>query len=144
MPSKLKHNVIFFFSYPGSDPLNVSQSGQPLGSIRVRRVGSILMDQRGHLQGGKARWRLCVWADLRRKAGEASRWRAEPSVWRGGEGSGPTRFLLLSCPPNLQGLKRRSERRMRKKESQNEKKWRWRLYLCGTGESRDCIRSPAV
>lgn len=50
----------FFFSYPGSDPLNVSQSGQPLGSIGVRRVGSILMDQRGHLQGGKARWRLCM------------------------------------------------------------------------------------
>lgn len=55
---EVKAQCLFFFFYPGSDPLNVSQSGQPLGSICVRRVGSILMYQRGHLQGGKAQWRL--------------------------------------------------------------------------------------
>lgn len=45
---------VFFSFYPGSDPLNVSQSGQPLRSVCIRGVGSILMHQRGHLQGGKS------------------------------------------------------------------------------------------
>lgn len=45
---------VSFSFYPGPDPLNVSQSGQPLRSVRVRGVGSILMHQRGHLHGGKS------------------------------------------------------------------------------------------
>lgn len=45
---------VFFSFYPGPDPLNVSQSGQPLRSVCVRGVGSVLMHQRGHLQGGKS------------------------------------------------------------------------------------------
>lgn len=46
--------VFSFLFYPGPDPLNVSQPGQPLGSVCVGGVGSKLMHQRGHLQGGKS------------------------------------------------------------------------------------------
>lgn len=37
-------------SYPNSGPLDVSESSEPLGSVRVRRIGSVLVHQGRHLQ----------------------------------------------------------------------------------------------
>lgn len=105
---------VFFSFYPGPDPLNVSQSGQPLRSVCVRGVGSILVHQRGHLQGGKKcsedLVRVIFW---KKRAGLTFAWRAICLTKRGRFRSETIFVTVVSTKPSRsekeeKGTKKRS------------------------------------